>query len=521
VLVLPHADGSGVDLHQLRQGVLEAAADGDGPPEGEVQVGELPPGRLGGGVDRGAALAHSDQDRTSREVEPPEEGLRLPPPRAVAHGDRLRRVGLQQAAHRPGRLLPIPLARGDPDHPGGRQVPLGIQQGKLAARPDPRVHRQHGPPPQGRLHQQVPGVPGEDPDGLPVRPFLQPGPDLRLQGGGGQAPVALLQGGPDLLRRGPPGPEEVPPQDPEGLLLGGQDRQGEQPLPLAPEEGQDPVGGGLGGPLLPVEVVPVLGPLLLLAPDGPRAEDPPTAEEVPQVRPGPGLLGDPLGQDVPGPPEGLRGVGHPPLGIHEGGRLGLRVQGGGPPRPLGPREGPDPEGRLEEPVRQGLQPPLPGDGGPGAPLGPEGQVEVLQPGSRGGLLQGDPKGLRQQASRLQGAEDRLPALLQLLQPIQPIPDRRQGHLVQAVRGLLAVPGDEGEGAALLQQLRRGPNLLGAEPRLGGHPVGPGEDRRAPGRRPRGGDRIGRVRTTHGIPPPRPPARVPSPKGGRRRGSGLP
>jgi hypothetical protein len=41
VLVLPHADGLGVDLHQLGERVLQAARDGDGPAHREVEVGEL------------------------------------------------------------------------------------------------------------------------------------------------------------------------------------------------------------------------------------------------------------------------------------------------------------------------------------------------------------------------------------------------------------------------------------------------------------------------------------------------
>ncbi len=56
VLVLPDADGLGVDLHQLGERVHQAPADGDRAAHGEVLVGELLARDLGGGVDRGAAL---------------------------------------------------------------------------------------------------------------------------------------------------------------------------------------------------------------------------------------------------------------------------------------------------------------------------------------------------------------------------------------------------------------------------------------------------------------------------------
>ena len=57
VLVLPHADGLGVDLHQLRQGVLEPPGDGNRRAQGHVEVRELLGAQLGGGVDRGPRLA--------------------------------------------------------------------------------------------------------------------------------------------------------------------------------------------------------------------------------------------------------------------------------------------------------------------------------------------------------------------------------------------------------------------------------------------------------------------------------
>ena len=57
VLVLPNADGLGVDLHQLRQRILQAAGDGNGAAQVDIVFREFLAGQLGGGIDRGACFA--------------------------------------------------------------------------------------------------------------------------------------------------------------------------------------------------------------------------------------------------------------------------------------------------------------------------------------------------------------------------------------------------------------------------------------------------------------------------------
>ena len=56
VLVLAHADGLGRNLDELCQRVLQAAAQAHGATHGDVQVGILLAGELGGGVHRRAGL---------------------------------------------------------------------------------------------------------------------------------------------------------------------------------------------------------------------------------------------------------------------------------------------------------------------------------------------------------------------------------------------------------------------------------------------------------------------------------
>ena len=60
MLVLADADRLGIDLDQFGQGILQAAGDGDGTADGDVEVGKFPGGEFGGGIDRGAGFRHHD-----------------------------------------------------------------------------------------------------------------------------------------------------------------------------------------------------------------------------------------------------------------------------------------------------------------------------------------------------------------------------------------------------------------------------------------------------------------------------
>ena len=62
VLVLADADGLGIDLDQFGERILQAACDGDGSANGEVEVGKLLAGDVGGGVDAGPGLADRDRE---------------------------------------------------------------------------------------------------------------------------------------------------------------------------------------------------------------------------------------------------------------------------------------------------------------------------------------------------------------------------------------------------------------------------------------------------------------------------
>jgi hypothetical protein len=62
VLVLANADGLGVNLDQFRERLLQAACDGDGSANGQVEVGELLAGAVGSRVNAGPGLTDRDRE---------------------------------------------------------------------------------------------------------------------------------------------------------------------------------------------------------------------------------------------------------------------------------------------------------------------------------------------------------------------------------------------------------------------------------------------------------------------------
>ena len=60
MLILADADGFGINLDQFGERILQAARDGDGSANGEIEIGKLLARNVGSGVDAGAGLADRD-----------------------------------------------------------------------------------------------------------------------------------------------------------------------------------------------------------------------------------------------------------------------------------------------------------------------------------------------------------------------------------------------------------------------------------------------------------------------------
>ena len=195
-----------------------------------------------------------------------------------------------------------------------------------------------------------------------------------------------------------------------------------------------------GDPLQRFLVVVVhleLGDLLLLVGRHPRVEHPLFPGQAPHQGAGIRIVGQPLGQDVPGPLQGSSRIRHPLVRIDK--RQGSILR-----RPDGQRLG-------RHQVGQRLQSPFPGNGGLGAPLGLVGEVEVLQLGLLARGLDPLPQLRGQLALFLDGLEDRQLALLKFAEIGKTLFNGADLDLIQLIGALLAVAGDKGDGGPLLQE----------------------------------------------------------------------
>ena len=90
VLILADADGLGVELDQFGQRVLQAARDGDGAADGQVEIRKLLARDIGGGIDGGAGFVDrhaEDRGEAFLLEEVAHEGVGLARSSAVADGD--------------------------------------------------------------------------------------------------------------------------------------------------------------------------------------------------------------------------------------------------------------------------------------------------------------------------------------------------------------------------------------------------------------------------------------------------
>ena len=259
----------------------------------------------------------------------------------------------------------------------------------------------------------------------------------------------------------PPTRRSATPREPtlekrQSLLLRGSQAHLQHALGVAPEQSEHTVRRRIGSPFAPVEVVTELGGLLGLPARHLGHEQRAPVVETPHRRAGLRVLAHPLGHDVARSLKGVVHRGHARLRVDEGRRCLAGVEA---------------IGRIlsEQARGQRLQAALAGDGGPGAPLGAEGQIEVLERGHSGGRGKTVGQLLCEQRALLERAKDRLPPFLQLGQLGQPVAHRRDLHFIEGVRHLLAIARDEGDGRALGEELGHRGHLRGPQAEFAGQP----------------------------------------------------
>ena len=188
VLVLAHADALGVDLHQLGQRILQAARDGDGAAQADVEVGQLLAGELGGRVDRGARLADDDlvDHDVGRELlhaldQVGGELVGLAAGGAVADGDQVDAVLRHEAAQRVQRALPVAARLVRVDGVRGQHLAGVARRRPPYAGADARVEPHHDALAGRRGEQQVAQVLGEHADGDLLGLFAHAAEQVALQ----------------------------------------------------------------------------------------------------------------------------------------------------------------------------------------------------------------------------------------------------------------------------------------------------------------------------------------------------
>ena len=173
--------------------------------------------------------------------------------------------------------------------------------------------------------------------------------------------------------------------------------------------------------------------------------------QLPQLLAQGGIVAELLRQNVPGTGQGGGGVRHFPAQVV--GRCFLRVGAA----VLGQQQ-----------LGQRGQAPGAGHAGAGFALGAVGAVQILQAGQGFGNLQLLRQFLGHGALFFDGALHLVPALVQTAQIVQPLAQFAQHLVVHAAGGLLAVPGNEGDGVALIDQVDGGLHGLFVQAQLLGN-----------------------------------------------------
>ncbi len=442
MLVLAHTDGLGIDLDQFGKRVHQPPPDGHRTAHRQVVIREFPPGGLGGRINRGAGFIDHHHLHGGCKIDFPDQGLGLPPGRAVAHGHGFDFVFFAQELDFQGFLFRPADARVQIDGVMVEKLPLTVQAGHLAAGPVPRVDAHNAPGAHGRGQKQLPQVVGKHPDGFLVGPLPGHDPDFGLHGIRKQALVSVF----DRLthQQGILGLacHKQPFKEGDGLSGIRQNTKGKHVFGLPPADGQEPVRGDGRHRLFPRKIIPVLAAGFLLAGNNPAPYDRFSEKQLPQAGPGILVFIDHLRDDVFATGQGRINGFDPFFRIH-----------------ITRRRCPAIHARLfENGQRQGLQPFFPRHNPPRATLRLIGQINVFElgkgPCGRHPLFQR----IGQVPVFFQGMAHRLLARGQFPQLVHPLPDGSYGDFIKASRGFLAVPRDKRDACPFGQKASHGGNL---------------------------------------------------------------
>ena len=316
------------------------------------------------------------------------------------------------------------------------QVALGVETDDFATRAETGVDTHDALLTQGCREQQLAQVLGKDADGFFVGLFLAQIEELRFNRGLQQTLVAVLDGLGHQTATGCLSVDVVALQTFHALIVAhGVDAQAQNALGLTSPHRQESVAGTALQGFVPVKVVAefLCFVRILFSLHHFRGDDCRPAESSAHLLARAFVLADLFGNDVLGTFEGgsdVRNIAHNKA---LGGAFGIAFA------------------LLQQDDGQRLQAHFAGYLGSCAALGTIGQVDVLQRGCLPRIVDA----LLEFGCHLtlfgDGLHDGLLALLQFLQSFVLVADGAYLYLVEPSRALLAVAGNEGNGAAFVNQ----------------------------------------------------------------------
>ena len=187
VLIQPNADIGRVDLDQFAQWILQAAADGDGPPQHGVVVGKLLAADAAGRIDAGARLVDDDVghalvlqlalDQLGEKI------LGLAAGRSVTDDHHGNLMPLDQIEHHFFCFAASVGFAHQVDHAVVQQIAELVERGQFAAAAEPGIDGQYAVVVDRRLQEKVAEILGEDVDRVRLGPVGQFAADLPFEAG--------------------------------------------------------------------------------------------------------------------------------------------------------------------------------------------------------------------------------------------------------------------------------------------------------------------------------------------------
>ena len=265
VLILPHANGFGVYLHEFRQRVCQAAADRHRAAHRDVVIGKFLPRRLRGGIDRCAVLAHEEHGHIFQ-MQVAHQFLSLAPRRAVADGNGLYFILLAERAHLYRGAGILAARRVGIDGFVVEQHAVAIEANDLAARAVAGVDAHNALFAERGCEQELAQVFGKHAYSLFVGFLLAQGCKLRFNRRAKQPLVGICHCQLYLLGCGGAGPHETACHTRAAIIVvGRKDAYFEKALRLATQHGKHTVRRATAQRFLPIEIVAEFSALFFLA----------------------------------------------------------------------------------------------------------------------------------------------------------------------------------------------------------------------------------------------------------------